>query len=81
MRPVNTDALDKWVGHIPADVQRDMADIAPMLRRLGYDPRANPPDYRRAEAVTALLNDSQVRAAGPPAVTMATGSETQALQK
>ena len=78
---MNTDALDKWVGHIPADVQRDMADIAPMLRRLGYDPRANPPDYRRAEAVTALLNDSQVRAAGPRAVTMATGSETQALQK
>ncbi|CAL8399317.1 unnamed protein product [Boreogadus saida] len=61
MRPVNTDALDKWVGHIPSDVLRDMADIAPMLRRLGYDPRANPPDYRRAEAVTARLNHSQSR--------------------
>ncbi|CAL8365389.1 unnamed protein product [Lota lota] len=48
MRPLNTDALAKWVGHIPPDVLRDMAHIAPMLARLGYDPRANPPEYRRA---------------------------------
>lgn len=61
MKPVNTDALDKWVGHIPADVLRDMADIAPMLQRLGYDPHANPPDYRRERpAITSLFNYSQV---------------------
>lgn len=61
MQPVNTDALDKWVGHIPADVLRDMADIAPMLQRLGYDPRANPPDYRRERtAIASLFNYSQV---------------------
>ncbi|CAL8265678.1 unnamed protein product [Merluccius merluccius] len=59
MKPVNTDALDKWVGHIPSDVLHDMADIAPMLTRLGYDPRANPPDYRRADAIAPPFNSSQ----------------------
>ncbi|KAI5634481.1 sulfotransferase family domain-containing protein [Phthorimaea operculella] len=46
VRPVNLDALDKWVGQIPADVRADMAELAPMLSVLGYDPWANPPDYR-----------------------------------
>ncbi|KAK9536467.1 hypothetical protein VZT92_006243 [Zoarces viviparus] len=59
MKPVNTDALSKWVGHIPSDVISDMAEIAPMLARLGYDPNANPPDYTRAETVASLFNDSQ----------------------
>ncbi|TDH05010.1 hypothetical protein EPR50_G00139120 [Perca flavescens] len=57
MKPVNTDALSKWVGHIPSDVISDMAEIAPMLARLGYDPHANPPDYTRPEPT--LFNDSQ----------------------
>ncbi|XP_061658541.1 tyrosylprotein sulfotransferase 1, like isoform X4 [Syngnathoides biaculeatus] len=48
VKPVNTDALDKWVGRIPEDVVEHMAEVAPMLARLGYDPRANPPDYARA---------------------------------
>ncbi len=30
---------------IPDDVKRDMERIAPMLRRLGYDPNAYPPNY------------------------------------
>ncbi|XP_035436301.1 protein-tyrosine sulfotransferase isoform X1 [Spodoptera frugiperda] len=45
VRPVNLDALDKWVGQIPADVRADMAELAPMLSVLGYDPWANPPRY------------------------------------
>ncbi|KAJ4935506.1 hypothetical protein JOQ06_017038 [Pogonophryne albipinna] len=45
IKPVNMEALSKWVGKIPADVVRDMAVIAPMLSRLGYDPHANPPNY------------------------------------
>nr|XP_034954963.1 protein-tyrosine sulfotransferase 2 [Zootoca vivipara]XP_034954964.1 protein-tyrosine sulfotransferase 2 [Zootoca vivipara]XP_034954965.1 protein-tyrosine sulfotransferase 2 [Zootoca vivipara] len=45
IKPVNTEALTKWLGHIPADVLQDMAQIAPMLARLGYDPYANPPNY------------------------------------
>ena len=44
-KPVNTDALTKWVGEIARDVLQDMDSIAPMLRRLGYDPYENPPDY------------------------------------
>ncbi|XP_033112184.1 protein-tyrosine sulfotransferase 1-like [Anneissia japonica] len=45
IKPVNLDALTSWVGKVPADVIHDMASIAPMLRTLGYDPYANPPNY------------------------------------
>ncbi|XP_065155219.1 protein-tyrosine sulfotransferase [Atheta coriaria] len=45
IKPVNLEALTKWVGNIPDDVIKDMADIAPMLSVLGYDPYANPPNY------------------------------------
>lgn len=50
IKPVNLEALSKWVGHIPDDVIRDMADIAPMLSILGYDPYANPPEYGKPDA-------------------------------
>lgn len=60
MKPVNTDALSTWVGHIPTDVMNDMADIAPMLARLGYDPHANPPDYTRSQPLESQFNHSQV---------------------
>uniref|UniRef100_A0A1A9VSV0 Protein-tyrosine sulfotransferase n=1 Tax=Glossina austeni TaxID=7395 RepID=A0A1A9VSV0_GLOAU len=49
IKPVNLEALSKWVGHIPKDVARDMAHIAPMLPVLGYDPFANPPDYGKPD--------------------------------
>ncbi|CAK1582406.1 unnamed protein product [Parnassius mnemosyne] len=49
VRPVNLDALDKWVGQLPADVRADMAELAPMLSVLGYDPWANPPHYGTPE--------------------------------
>lgn len=45
VKPINLEALSKWVGQIPEDVIRDMADVAPMLYTLGYDPHANPPNY------------------------------------
>lgn len=45
IKPVNMEALTKWVGQFPDDVIRDMSEIAPMLSKLGYDPRANPPNY------------------------------------
>jgi hypothetical protein len=35
IKPVNLEALTKWVGHIPEDVVNDMANIAPMLSILG----------------------------------------------
>lgn len=45
VKPVNLEALSKWVGSIPDDVVQDMADIAPMLQTMGYDPNGNPPNY------------------------------------
>jgi len=45
VKPVNTETLTKWVGSIPLDVVNEMAEIAPMLSVLGYDPHANPPNY------------------------------------
>merc|ERR1712126_324420 len=45
IKPVNLDALSKWVGHIPDDVVAEMAEIAPMLKHFGYDPEGNPPNY------------------------------------
>lgn len=53
IKPINMEALTKWVGHIPDDVVRDMADIAPMLSVLGYDPYANPPNYGKPDAIVA----------------------------
>ncbi|KAL1490256.1 hypothetical protein ABEB36_012982 [Hypothenemus hampei] len=49
IKPVNLEALTKWVGNIPEDVIRDMAEIAPMLSVLGYDPYANPPNYGKPD--------------------------------
>lgn len=53
IKPINLEALTKWVGNIPDDVVRDMADIAPMLSVLGYDPYANPPSYGKPDSVVA----------------------------
>ena len=50
IKPVNLEALSKWVGHIPEDVVRDMAEIAPMLSVLNYDPYSNPPDYGKPDS-------------------------------
>ncbi|KAJ8986045.1 hypothetical protein NQ317_013930 [Molorchus minor] len=53
IKPVNLEALTKWVDHIPEEVVRDMADIAPMLSVLGYDPYANPPNYGKPDEKVA----------------------------
>jgi len=45
VKPVNVEALSKWVGAIPDDVLQEMDTIAPMLQAFGYDPKANPPNY------------------------------------
>lgn len=42
IKPINIEALSKWVGHIPADVAEEMDSIAPMLSKLGYDPTGTP---------------------------------------
>ncbi|CAB3402991.1 unnamed protein product [Caenorhabditis bovis] len=57
VKPVNLDALSKWVGKIPEDVVRDMDEIAPMLKKLGYDPKANPPKYGDPDELVAKNTD------------------------
>ena len=42
---MNLEAMSKWVGKMPDDVVEDMANIAPMLEKMGYDANANPPKY------------------------------------
>jgi protein-tyrosine sulfotransferase len=49
IKPINLEALNSWVGKIPNDVVAQMDKIAPMLRRLGYDPMANPPNYGKPD--------------------------------
>ncbi|XP_067864304.1 protein-tyrosine sulfotransferase 1-like isoform X1 [Heptranchias perlo] len=49
IKPVNVEALSKWVGKIPQEVVREMPVIAPMLAKLGYDPYANPPNYGKPD--------------------------------
>jgi protein-tyrosine sulfotransferase len=51
IKPINLQALTAWVGQIPDDVLNQMDLIAPMLRRLGYDPFANPPKYGEPDAI------------------------------
>ncbi|XP_054710722.1 protein-tyrosine sulfotransferase 1-like [Uloborus diversus] len=57
IKPINLEALSKWVGQIPEDVVRDMANIAPMLATLGYDPNANPPDYGKPDSFVLKNTD------------------------
>ena len=49
IKPVNLEALSKWVGNIPTEVVEQMGSIAPMLRTLGYDPEGNPPNYGKPD--------------------------------
>uniref|UniRef100_A0A0N5A9A6 Protein-tyrosine sulfotransferase n=1 Tax=Syphacia muris TaxID=451379 RepID=A0A0N5A9A6_9BILA len=51
VKPVNLDALTKWVGHFPEDVLLEMPSIAPMLTELGYNPLANPPNYGKPDSM------------------------------
>jgi len=50
VKPVNLEALSKWVGKMPDDVVEDMANIAPMLEKMGYDAHGNPPNYGTPDA-------------------------------
>jgi len=50
IKPINLEALSKWVGQIPEDVVKDMGEVAPMLASLGYNPAANPPDYGKPDS-------------------------------
>ena len=50
VKPVSIEDLSKWVGKMPQDVVEDMANIAPMLEKMGYDTHGNPPNYENPDA-------------------------------
>ena len=57
-KPLYTDSLTAWVGQIPADVEKDLRTIAPMIATLGYDIASANPSYGRPDAeVTEKYND------------------------
>ena len=45
IKPINSDALTSWVGFYDNDTLDDMDSIAPMLKKLGYDPWDHHPSY------------------------------------
>jgi protein-tyrosine sulfotransferase len=45
IKPLNLQALTSWFGHIPKDVEEDLAELAPMMATLGYDPADRRPTY------------------------------------
>jgi protein-tyrosine sulfotransferase len=60
IKPVNLEALSKWVGAIPEDVKRDVRTLAPMLERLGYSPTSYPPNYGDADQFV-ILNTKHIK--------------------
>ena len=55
IKPINIEALSKWVGAIPEDVVRDMAEVAPMLEFLG-EPRPKMFEFSNREPIDFLYN-------------------------
>ena len=49
MKPLYTDSLKSWVGHIPDDVMADLPKIAPMMKTLGYDVHSKDPHYGKPD--------------------------------
>ena len=58
VNPVNIKALTEWVGTFPEDLLPIMDQTAPMLKVLGYNPRANPPNYGRPDQ--EIVNNTNV---------------------
>ena len=57
IHPVHTRALSDWVGSFPPQLLRQMDQVAPMLRELGYNPYENPPKYGLADP--EILNNTR----------------------
>lgn len=57
IQPVHTKALTEWVGTFSKKLLRDMDKVAPMLKKLGYNPNENPPKY--GEADPEILNNTR----------------------
>ncbi|CAH1133404.1 unnamed protein product [Ceutorhynchus assimilis] len=60
IKPINMEALSKWTSYFPENVLKEMANIAPMLSVLGYDPYANSPNYGQPD-VEVVKNTQDVQ--------------------
>ena len=49
MQPINANALSSWVENIPANMVDKIAELAPMLRTLGYNSDSQIANYTFAE--------------------------------
>lgn len=49
VKPINLEALTKWVGHMPSYLKKELDSLAPMLKRLGYDTVSDTPSYGTAD--------------------------------
>lgn len=78
VKPVNLEALSKWINAVPDDVRRDIRKIAPMLEKLGYDPDAYPPNYGEADR---FVQDNTVEIEKNKAFWQKRASEIQKLTK
>ena len=69
------DSLNAWVGHLPADVEADIEEIAPMIKVLGYstskDPYYGRPDWEVTEKYNKWVatQDSDAVKNAPPEIT------------
>lgn len=61
-KPLYLDALTSWFGKFPADVESELPSLAPMLERLGYDPRNMRPSYGTPDEF--VLNKTRIAAGG-----------------
>jgi protein-tyrosine sulfotransferase len=60
VKPINLEALTKWMGHIPMDVLGELDSLAPMLKKLGYDTTTDVPIYGVADQIV-LDNMKQLK--------------------
>jgi protein-tyrosine sulfotransferase len=64
IKPINLEALTKWIGHVPMDVKPELDKLAPMLKKLGYDTQSEIPTYGVADQlVLDNMNDLKENAA------------------
>ncbi|CAF0817663.1 unnamed protein product [Didymodactylos carnosus] len=51
IKPINLEALTRWVGHVPDNVKNEIDTLAPMLKQLGYDTKSDNPSYGTADSL------------------------------
>jgi protein-tyrosine sulfotransferase len=63
IKPINLQALSDWVGKIPQQDLLKIDELAPMLKKLGYDTKSANPNYGEADAKiqanTRLIAENQ----------------------